>query len=172
MVADSEKWGAVLKWAVPALGISFLGLVVGQLTNLYGFAVVAYFGVAFLLAVLALFLIYLRARIGNLETRIRPLEQGTTRGGAESVEPLTGEERDRLRQQLEELLDQIPELRTIKDRPRLRLWRRQCLALLGRAYGGYTSEVEDFEEIDFAYTLAALDEAGAILTVAIKIHLA
>ncbi len=172
MVLDSDKWRAVLRWAVPAFGITFLGLFVGQLTNLYGLAVVAYFGVAFLLAVLALFLIYLRARIGDLETRIRPLERGATRGDAESVKPLTDEERDTLRQHLEELLEQIPELRTIKDPPRFRLWRRQCLAFLERAYGGYTSQVEDFEEIDFDYTLAALDEAGAILTVAIEIHLA
>ncbi len=172
MAPDSQRWRVLLRWVIPTLALSLVFLFIGQLANFYGSVVVAYSGVAFLLSVLAIFLLYMHAWIGELETRTRALEKGANREGAESLTPPVGDERERLRQQLRELLDQIPGLQVSNDRPRLRLWRRQCLARLEKAYGGYTSEVEDFEGINFNHTDAALDEAGAILTVAIEIHLA
>ncbi len=170
MVKTPDKWRAAFRWVLPALGLSFFFLFLGQLANLYGIILLAYAGGGFLVVTLVLYLGYLNARIYSLEMRATRIE-------GEEVELLDSEEKGRLRGELKRQLEEIPSLRKIhpssKEGVKLREWRRRTLALLGNAYGGYNAEVEDFDSLSFRrYPESDLNEAQAIIKVAIEMRLA
>lgn len=161
-MAEGRDVDDILKLLVP-IGVAIIGSVLGFYFNLFGFSAVIIISMGFAIIVLSVYVLRLRSQIERQAAEDEPT-------------PLTAEEKDRLKEELRNQLEEIPSLREIhphsQEAVKLREWRRRTLALLEKAYGEYTAEVEDFEELSFRrFPDHDLNEAQAILKVAIEIQL-
>ncbi len=169
------QWRAAWRWLLVPLVISIVGSALSALFPLYGIPVFAIPASAVGILFLAFILLEMRGRILQLE-------EGQEKGG---FQPLQGAEKERICRQLKEQLSEMPSIRRLslsnsEQRTKVLEWHRKTTALLQKAYGGYTGEVQEFEELRLESRVRGgsitarrpmLDEAEAILRTVIDVVL-
>lgn len=163
MTVTSDSWSSVLKFLIP-IGTTLVGLAAYAAFGAFGPSALAPILLGFIIVVLAVNVLRLHALLKEQRDH----------------KPPTGNEKERLCEELRRRLAQIPELRKTSllvsaQRTGLLKWRQRTLVLLQRAYGGYTGEVQEFEEIHFEGGLGSpailnrgLDNAEAIIATVIE----